>query len=246
MRASPFLIALQFLTVFPVRMKELPDDNATGRSLLYYPLVGLLIGLLLFALGWLGNGMPASLHAAVVLAFWVALTGALHLDGLADSADAWIGGLGDRQKALAIMKDPYCGPAAAVTLALLLLIKFAALEHLITTENWAALALAPVLGRTALVLLFLTTPYVRENGLGSLLANHLPRRASTGIVMFTLAAVFVVLGVDAFWLLAPFAYLFYILRTLMLRRIGGTTGDTAGALVEITETVMLLAVALMQ
>lgn len=246
MWSSPFLIALQFLTVFPVRMKELPDDKTTGRSLLYYPLVGLLIGLLLLALGWLGNGMPASLHAAAVLAFWVALTGALHLDGLADSADAWIGGLGDHQKTLAIMKDPYCGPAAVVTLVLVLLIKFAALEHLITTENWEALVLAPVLGRAALVLLFLTTPYIRPGGLGNALSEHLTNRS--GILVVSLAATGVILlgRMAGFWMLVTAIVVFMLARALLLRRLGGTTGDTAGAMVEITETVMLLTVALME
>ncbi|CAH1387366.1 adenosylcobinamide-GDP ribazoletransferase [Candidatus Nitrotoga sp. M5] len=242
----PFIIALQLLTRLPTpRLHEISEQEI-GRSLVWYPLVGLLLGLILVTLGWLGNGMPTGLHAAVLLAFWVMLTGAIHLDGLADSADAWLGGLGDREKTLAIMKDPYCGPAAVVTLVLVLLIKFTALEHLITTKNWEALVLVPVLGRTALVLLFLTTPYVRENGLGSLLAKHLPRRASLGIVFFTLAAISIILGVDALWLFLVIAGMFFALRTLMLRRIGGITGDTAGALVEITEALVLLTAALMK
>jgi len=242
----PFLIALQFLTALPIRIKEPPDNTTMGHSLLYYPLVGLLLGLILATLGWFGSEMPARLHAAVVLAFWVALTGALHLDGLADSADAWLGGLGDRQKTLAIMKDPYCGPAAVVTLVLVLLIKFTALEHLIMTTNWEALALTPVLGRTVLVLLFLTTPYVRPNGLGSLLAKHFPRRAGVVTLLLTLVAVPLFIGIAAFWLLFTVAGIFFALRALMLRRIGGTTGDTAGAMVEITETIMLLTAALME
>lgn len=240
----PFLIALQFLTVFPIRLKTVPDNRAVGRSLLYYPLVGLLIGLLLAMIGWLGSGLSGSLHAAIILACWVALTGALHLDGLADSADGWIGGLGDRQKTLTIMKDPCCGPAAVVTLVLVLLIKFAALEQLITTANWGALILAPLLGRTALILLFLTTPYLRNNGLGTQLANHLPRRASMITVFITLAAVPIVFGTSSFWLLFTLAGTFLLLRALMLRRIGGATGDTAGASVELIETAMLFSATL--
>lgn len=241
----PFLVALQFLTVFPVHLKEIPNDQTIGRSLLYYPVVGLLIGLLLATIAWAGNGLLTSLWTAIVLTIWIVLTGALHLDGLADSADAWIGGLGDRQKTLSIMKDPYCGPAAVVTLVLLLLIKFVALEHIITTENWADLALVPMLGRAALVLLFLTTPYVRENGLGNLLKKHLPRRASTVIVFSSFIAIPVILGMNALWLLFATAGSFLVLRNLMRRRIGGTTGDTAGALVEITETAILLAAVVM-
>lgn len=245
MGLTPFLVALQFLTVLPVKLKQLPNDTIMGESLLYYPLVGLLIGLLLWVLGWLGNTIPVGLHAALILTGWVGLTGALHLDGLADSADAWIGGLGNRSKTLAIMKDPYCGPVAVVALVLLLLIKFTALESIITTDHWVILLLAPIFGRTALILLFLTTPYVRDNGLGSRLASHLPRCASWLMILFTLLAGSVLLGINIFGVLLTLMGGFLILRTLMLRRIGGATGDTAGALVEITETMVLVTAALM-
>lgn len=231
----PFLIALQFLTVLPVRIDGTPDAKTTGRSLLYYPLVGLLIGALLAAAVWMLGDAPPLLGAAVLLVVWVAVTGALHLDGLADSADAWLGGLGDRERTLAIMKDPYCGPAGVVTLVLALLLKFAALAYLVPNGDWEILVVTPVLGRTALVLLFLTTPYVRPHGLGSLLANHLPRRTCIAMVIFTLAAVPLIVGSAAIGLLLAMAGLFLILRRLMLQRLGGTTGDTAGALVELAE-----------
>lgn len=237
---SSFLVALQFLTIIPVPLKLLPDNKTIGHSLLYYPLVGLIIGLLLALTGWIGNGMLASLHAAIVLAVWIILTGALHLDGLADSVDAWVGGLGDRNRTLAIMKDPCCGPFAVVTLVVILLIKFIALEQLIRTESWVGLTLIPVVARTSLILLFLTTPYVRENGLGSLLSRNLPRRASIITILLSVAFVLIIMGTIAFWLLLSVVSIFYILRKLMLRRIGGATGDTAGALVEITETAMLV------
>ena len=114
-RLQAFLIALQFLTRLPVRLPEAPGEQDIGRSLLYYPLVGLLLGFTLAALAWaLGEG--TLLHAAILLAAWVLMSGALHLDGLADSADAWAGGQGDRERSLAIMKDPACGPAGAVAL----------------------------------------------------------------------------------------------------------------------------------
>ena len=242
----PLLIALQFLTVLPIRIDGAPDAKATGRSLLYYPLVGLLIGALLAAAAWMLDDAPLLLGAAVLLATWVAVTGALHLDGLADSTDAWVGGHGDRDKTLAIMKDPCSGPMAVVTLVLVLLIKFTALVQILSNGAWALVVVVPVLGRTALVLLFLTTPYVRPHGLGSLLANHLPRHACITVVMLTLAAVPLIVGTAAIGLLLATAGLFLMLRRLLLRRLGGTTGDTAGALVEVTETVVLLISALMQ
>ena len=241
----PLLIALQFLTVLPIRIDGAPDANATGRSLLYYPIVGLLIGALLVGAAWVLGDAPPLLGAAVLLTAWVAVTGALHLDGLADSADAWVGGHGDRDKTLAIMKDPRSGPMAVVTLVLVLLIKFTALVHILSNGAWAFVVVVPVLGRTVLVLLFLTTPYVRPQGLGSLLANHLPRRACTLDVIFTLLAIPAFIGLEAWWLLAAVAGTFFTLRRLMLRRIEGTTGDTAGALVELIETIALLTAALM-
>lgn len=240
----PLLIALQFLTVLPIRIDGAPDAKATGLSLLYYPLVGLLIGALLAAAAWMLDDAPPLIGASVLLAAWVAVTGALHLDGLADSADAWVGGHGDRDKTLAIMKDPRSGPMAVVTLVLVLLIKFTALVQILSNGAWALVIVVPVLGRTALVLLFLTTPYVRPQGLGSVLASHLPRRACALAAVFTLLAIPVFIGLEAWWLLAVVAGVFFALRQLMLRRIEGTTGDTAGALLEITETVVLLAAAL--
>lgn len=241
----PLLIALQFLTVFPIRIDGAPDAKETGRSLLYYPMVGLFIGALLAGAAWVLDEAPPLLGAAVLLAAWVAVTGALHLDGLADSADAWVGGHGDRDKTLAIMKDPRSGPMAVVALVLVLLIKFTALVQILSNGAWALVVAVPILGRTALVLLFLTTPYVRSQGLGSVLVSHLPRNACILAVTFTLLAVIAFFRPETWWLLAVFAGVFIALRRLMLRRIEGTTGDTAGALVEITETVALLTAALM-
>jgi adenosylcobinamide-GDP ribazoletransferase len=147
----PFLIALQFLTRLPVHLPEKPNEHAIGQSLLYYPLVGLLLGSLLAALAWAMRDSSTMLHAALLLAIWVMMTGALHLDGLADSADAWAGGQGNRERTLAILKDPYCGPVAVVVLILLLLVKFASLEALAAQHEELPLLFAPLVGRTALL-----------------------------------------------------------------------------------------------
>lgn len=244
----PFLIALQFLTRLPVRLGSGPDadldDEDVGRSLTYYPLVGLLIGALLAVFAWVLNGVPAPLSAALVLVAWVLITGGLHLDGLADSADAWAGGLGDRDKTLAIMKDPYCGPAGVVGIMLVLLIKFAALHALLEAGNLAVLLLAPILGRTMLPLLFLTTPYVRRQGLASALATCPPRQPIAWVVAAAVVAVFFLVGTNGLWLVLTVTLVVALLRTLMMRRIGGMTGDVAGALVEITEATVLVSAVL--
>ncbi len=240
-----FLVALQFLTILPVYFKQLPDGRTTGNSLIYFPLVGFMIGLFLVLVGWGGSHLPANICAGIILVGWVVVTGALHLDGLADSADAWLGGLGDRTKTLVIMKDPACGPIAVVTLVLVLLLKFVSLQQVIVSASWILLAIVPVLARGTLVLLFMTTPYVRTNGLGSLLAEYLPRRASIIVVFSTTAIAIGLLGLGGFWLVLILVGLFSVLRILMMRRIGGMTGDTAGAMLEISEAVMLLAGVLM-
>ncbi|KOX66360.1 cobalamin synthase, partial [Pseudomonas psychrophila] len=90
----PFWIALQFLSSLPIRLPGMPQPQEMGRSLLFYPLVGLLFGLLLWGLNALLTDAPLMLHAALLLTAWVLLSGGLHLDGLADSADAWLGGFG--------------------------------------------------------------------------------------------------------------------------------------------------------
>ena len=238
------LLALQFLTRLPVPEMRAVEDRDIGRSQLWYPLVGLLIGLLLAALAWVLTSAPHLLRAALVLAAWVAITGALHLDGLGDSADAWMGGLGSRERTLTIMKDPYSGPGAVVVLVIILLIKFAALESILNAGDWTLLLLAPILGRVALPLLFLTTPYVRPGGLGAALAQYLPRRAGILVVLVSTLGMAAAMGKAGVISIAAAAGMFLLLRSIMLRRIHGTTGDTAGAMVELIETAVLMTVAI--
>jgi len=240
----PFWIALQFLSSFPVRLPGMPSPEEMGRSLLFYPLIGLLFGLLLWGLNQLLMGAPLLLHGALLLTVWVLLSGALHLDGLADSADAWLGGFGDRERTLTIMKDPRSGPIAVVTLGLVLLLKFAALVALIEQQAGVALLLAPLIGRGALLGLFLCTPYVRPGGLGQALANHLPRLVGKWVLALAALACVVLGGWGAVLALLLAGLVFAGLRQLMLRRLGGTTGDTAGALLELLEVTVLVGLAL--
>lgn len=234
------LLALQFLTRLPLPNVHSDDPHDFGRSMLCYPLVGLFIGLLLIGLLALLGAQHPLLGASLLLTAWVLITGALHLDGLADSADAWLGGHGDRARTLAIMQDPYCGPAAVVILVCVLLSKFAALHTVIVTGNSSALIVAPLLARAALPALFLTTPYVRPQGLGSDLAAQLPRTPAILVLGATLLACLCWRGTQALWPIGAAIVSFLLLRHLMCQRIGGTTGDTAGALVEIVEVVCLV------
>ncbi|MDN3220757.1 adenosylcobinamide-GDP ribazoletransferase [Pseudomonas nunensis] len=241
----PFWIALQFLSSLPIRLPGMPAPQELGRSLLFYPLVGLLFGGLLWGLNGLLSGAPLLLHAALLLTVWVLLSGALHLDGLADSADAWLGGFGDRERTLTIMKDPRSGPIAVVTLVLVLLLKFAALLALIEQGHGVVLIIVPLIGRAALLGLFLTTRYVRAGGLGQALADHLPRKAGWQVLIVSALACVLIAGVFKGLVALVLAAVGFIwLRQVMVRRLGGTTGDTAGALLELLEMAVLVGLAL--
>lgn len=240
----PFWIALQFLSSLPIRLPGMPQPQELGRSLLFYPLVGLLFGGLLWGLNALLTGAPLMLHAALLLTAWVLLSGGLHLDGLADSADAWLGGFGDRERTLTIMKDPRSGPIAVVVLVLVLLLKFCALLALIEHSRSAVLLIVPLIGRSALLGVFLTTPYVRAGGLGQALADHLPRRAGWWVLGLSGAACGLLAGEAGVWAIGLAVLGFMWLRRVMMRRLGGTTGDTAGALLELLEVLVLVGLAL--
>lgn len=239
----PFWIALQFLSSLPIRLPGMPTPLQLGRSLLFYPLVGLLFGVLLWAVNWLLLGAPLLLHAALLLTVWVLLSGGLHLDGLADSADAWLGGFGDRERTLTIMKDPRSGPIAVVTLMLVLLLKFAALVALIEHQQAGVLLIVPLVGRSAVLGLFLTTPYVRPGGLGQALADHLPRLAGKQVLAASAVACVLISGFAGVLALVLATAMFVWLRQVMRRRLGGTTGDTAGALLELLEVAVLVGLA---
>jgi len=240
----PLFVAVQFLTRLPVPTLRAIDARAIGYSLLYYPLVGLIIGALLASLQWLLSGTSATLAAALLLVAWIAITGGLHLDGLADSADAWVGGLGNRERTLAIMKDPCCGPMGVVALVAVLIVKFAALATLLAAGDWIALLIIPMLARTALPALFVTTPYVRPNGLGTPIVAHLPRRSAITVVCVVVPAIPLLAGLHGLWMLVFGLIVFLALRAMMIARISGTTGDTAGALVELLEASALVVASL--
>ena len=248
---ASFLLALQFLTRIPVphHFDHQADDfvELCGRSVLSYPLVGLLIGGILYLsamlLPLIINGNLSELVVAVlILLIWVLISGGLHLDGLADSADAWLGGFGDPERTLEIMKDPRSGAAGVIALVLVLLIKFVLISSVLLqheTESLLFLIAAPVLARAAVPALFLCTPYARKGGMGAIPAKFMSRRAvKLELLLLVLACIFVIR--NGFIVLISITIVFYLLRRMMIMRIGGTTGDTAGAMVEIIESTVLL------
>lgn len=232
-----FALALQFLTRLPLNRHIPITKQHIGQSVLFYPLVGLLIGSILL-LSTLLPLQATPLKSAILLTIWVLLTGGLHLDGLADCSDAWAGGLANKERSLAIMKDPAAGPIAVIILVLLLLLKWTAIQSLLEQKVlFIPLLLAPFLGRLSILILMLSTPYIRFNGLGSLMQQHLPVFPAKLIVFLSIA---LLLYYHYFLLIFTVLTAIALLRYLSLQRLGGITGDVYGAAVEIVETISLI------
>lgn len=235
------ITAFMFLTRFPTPKLETlsPEDN--GRSLSYFPLVGLIIGTILVAIASTAGSTGSPLViSSLILIVWVFSTGGLHLDGLADSADGWLGGTADKERTLKIMKDPVCGSAAVMTVSCLLIAKFAALTTIITQQQWVVLLMAPVIGRCVPLILFLYMPYASDNGLATDHIRYAPRARINLLLMMVGAMTLIILGQRGLFILVSVALVLAFLRSLMMKRLGGNTGDTTGASLEIIELTVLI------
>ena len=233
-----FWLALSFLTVLPARQTAYAPDSL-GKAAVWFPAVGLLIGLLLWGLHSAAALLLGPLLAAVLtVAGWAVLTGGLHLDGLADCCDGLLVSAA-RERRLEIMRDPRTGSFAVVGLVLALLMKAAAIYSLPTA--FPALLLAPVSARWW-ILLAARQPAARESGLGRGFAAALTPSALTRAAILPLLLTAAALWFD--WrslvglLLSGLACLL-VLR-LARARIGGVTGDVYGAVVELTEIAFLI------
>ena len=207
-----------------------------------FPVVGLFLGLVLVAVRYaFGYILLASIVDVLVIAALVVITGALHLDGFADTADGLTGGK-NREKALAIMRDNRIGSFAVAGLILLLMLKISALQQVPPEIKNRALLLMPVLGRWSTVQLAFGFTYARSgSGTGLAFTRFAGKRE---YIIATLITAAVSMGL--FWLHGAIILLFIALLTLLLgfffqRRLGGVTGDIMGAACEINEVVTLLA-----
>jgi len=240
--------AMQFLTRIPLATRTLFDNKDYANSLAWYPVIGLILGGLVWLSGVTLAGLSStSLAAALVLAVWVLLTGALHLDGVADCADAWVGGFGDREKTFQILKDPRSGPIAVVVLVLVLLIKWAALEVLLGSEHWSIIWLIPLLARGAMPYIFWRLDYVRSSGLGAAFVEGLSRqRILISLLFLVVIAVLSLTGqlgiLVLFVVVSLLIYLWW--KRASYQKLGGFNGDCAGALVEFLELGLLLGLAI--
>ena len=244
-KLAPFIIALQLLTRIPVpvllRVKW--NEANTGLSQAYYPVIGLLIGLMLYigSLALMHGSSNMLLNASIMVLFWAVITGALHIDGLADTMDAWVGGYGDTKKTLEIMHDPQCGPIAVVAVVLMLLIKVVALAEMIGYSS-LMIVFIPMLARLVIPYYFMFTCYLREQGLAKAISENQPVVLINVVAVLCVIPFLVMTGSFAIKLLVVFVAFNFLLRKILLARFGGITGDVAGLIIEVNETVLLLMV----
>jgi adenosylcobinamide-GDP ribazoletransferase len=230
-------IAIGFLTTLPVPSHDLAPD-AMRRAAPWFPLVGLGIGALLAGVAWAASWLfPPAVTAVLVVALWAALTGALHLDGLADCGDGLLPPV-SRERRLEIMRDPRVGAFGVTVLVLVLLLKAAALASLAVT--WPALLLAPLWARW-LLLVAARRPSARPGGMGASLGPVLDARR---LALAALLPIVLTGGVGVWhWpvIAAAGAAGLAALGVLWLaqRRLGGVTGDVFGAVVEVSEAVFV-------
>lgn len=232
-----FLTALSFLTVLPVGRKQL--NSATSTSL-FFPLIGLLIGCLCYGLDWFCSTLLFPEVRAFAVVFFLALiSGGLHLDGLADSADGLLSHR-PREEMLKIMRDPRVGTMGLLALIFGLGFKFTAVSALTGPDSAVWLISAPAIARSALTAGIVMYPHARPEG-GT--HSHFYRRGQWGLMALCWIPFILPLmhnpvsGVGA---LLFFAGLFYLFNRYVILKLGGITGDTLGALCEIMETALFL------
>lgn len=240
-----FAAAVRFLSVlpFPWPTQDFSTDDASPRLISgggYFPLVGLLLGLLVAGLAaTLHSVLPPLVLAAVLVVAFVALTGGLHLDGLMDSCDGLFGGSTPARR-LEIMRDSRVGSFGALSGGCALLLKFALLASMPDPWLYRGVVIALPLSRWAMLLGLRLFPSARAVGLGaafrkSVTAGHL---ALAGVIALGIALVAGSLLGVILW--AAAALLSIALGAWMTQRLSGLTGDTYGALVEANEVVLLL------
>jgi adenosylcobinamide-GDP ribazoletransferase len=235
--------ATMFLTRLPLPPGAVDPSRSIAQASRAFPLIGLAVGAVTAAVAGVLNFLGLSTYIAAAIAVGVAclMTGALHEDGLADTADGFGGGK-TRERKLEIMRDSRIGSYGVIALVLVLVVKVAAIAEL---RAAAPLILAAVVSRASVAMLLAATPNARMDGL-SALAGRPSRAAAVAALALTAAIAVLVLFLSFAWqgiavsLLAA-AAVFFAVRSLALRQIGGQTGDVCGALQVLAETAMLAA-----
>jgi adenosylcobinamide-GDP ribazoletransferase len=234
-----FLIALQFLTILPIKIKKDVSQAEVATSMAFFPLVGITIAFLLSLLYLACVGfLPRQVACALLLIGWLILTGGLHLDGLADTIDG-LSGNRDKTGTLEIMRDSRIGPMGTIALVGLLILKFSLLCAISKEAMLSALITSLAFGRWSMVLSSYLFPYARSRQ-GK--ASFIEFVGSREFAWST--ATLVIFGIFSagfkFFILLPLAIVVLAgFNLALLKKIGGVTGDTLGGLSEVIETLAL-------
>lgn len=236
-----FVSALQFLTIVRIDPKNTARD--LGASVVYFPVVGLFLGLALAIL----NSFMSALHInslvidIILVIALIVMTGGLHLDGVADTTDALFSSR-PRQEMLAIMRDPHIGTMGVLGLVSVLLLKIALLSSIAMPLKASALILMCVFGRWSAVLSIFAFPYAREDGKAYVFMKD---KKVSGLLIATAIALIIgacVFGWQGLTIAAIIAVVTYLAGGAITEKIGGVTGDTIGAVLELSEIAALASV----
>ncbi len=237
---TSFILAVQFLTRLPTPQVEEFDPAALSRASTFFPAVGLLVGFCLTLVLWVGTFVDPWVGAVLALAAWVFITGALHLDGLSDLADALGAAHGDETRFHDVLKDPHIGTFGVVTLVVQLAVKLVLL--MLIAEHGLFWVLIPLCAWARLGPLFwarylpvLQPPGAETEGLGERFSWEIDAIAPWA---WATVLLFSAWGAPAF-LAAPFILLLW--AAYLQVRLKGQTGDALGAGIEVSESLLLLA-----
>jgi len=227
-----FALAINMLTIIPFFKIHDFYKGINGYSVMFYPLVGLIIGLILaISHELLSNYFPALHVSIIILSLWAVITGGLHLDGLSDSIDGFFV---SRERALEVMKDPNVGAMGMIFTLIFILLKGSALLHVST---WFELPLLLMLARYNAVLAIYFYPYLSKNGMGTLAKKEFTRKQlfiSTLIILIAVG-----FTPNGSILLISSLFTLGIIQYFFIKRYGGLSGDMYGFIIEISELILL-------
>lgn len=236
-----FIAAIRFLTIIPVPAKKEFSDEALRGSVVFFPVVGLLIGAVASGFTFIAmNILPPWPAAILIVVLLASASGGLHMDGLSDTADGFFSSRPIEQ-ILEIMRDSRVGSMGVLALVFVIFMKTAALASLPIKTACIAAFLMPLAGRCALVINMALLPYVREKGLGSLFfqAPHINVVAILSVLFLFLAGLFVGSWTVVIVLLPSIISMLFF-AFYCRKKINGATGDTLGAVCELTEMVVAM------
>ena len=236
------LAAIQFLTVVPMPASLVIGERDLGRSAPFFPVIGLGIGAFAACLDYgLRQILPIPVAGVLVIIFLLTVSGGLHMDGLADTADGFFSSR-PRERVLEIMRDSRTGPMGVMAIVCVLVLKVALFAWVPAPARWWVLLLTPLAGRSALLAHMAIMPYARpQGGLASIFYAHRLRLhmiwalAAPLLVGFLAAGL---AGLSSAMAAIAFSLLF---AAYVYHKIGGSTGDTLGAACELAELIPALA-----